>query len=164
MATRETAPSLTNHPAHSGSTTETDSLEQPKEPRGPTAGAARFLSNRDSPPKQTCTRRHTGGSTHAESVDCQPRETIVNHRRQLSCETVSSLCGASPLWFTVCGPSWLMINSFRMRVASSVFPGACVRCGEFRFEVNIAAHAVGTLGSLGRSRRSVLVVCPEYLD
>jgi hypothetical protein len=57
-----------------------------------------------------------------------------------------------------------MINSFRMRVASSVFPGACVRCGEFRFDVNIAAHAVGTLGSLGRSRRSVLVVCPEYLD
>jgi hypothetical protein len=57
-----------------------------------------------------------------------------------------------------------MIDSFRMRVASSVFPGACVRCGEFRLDVNIAAHAVGTLGSVGCSRQSVLVVCPEYLD
>jgi hypothetical protein len=57
-----------------------------------------------------------------------------------------------------------MIDSFRMSVASSVFPGAWVRGGEFRFDVNIAARAVGTLGSLGRSRRSDLVVCPEYLD
>ncbi len=81
-----------------------------------------------------------------------------------SSHVVSSLCGASPLWFTVCGPSWLIIDFLRMRVASSVFPGACVRCGEFGFDVNIASHAVGTLGSLGRSRRSVLVVCPEYLD
>jgi hypothetical protein len=29
-----------------------------------------------------------------------------------------------------------MIDSFRMRDASSVFPGACVRCGEFQFDVN----------------------------
>ena len=50
-----------------------------------------------------------------------------------------------------------------MRVASSVFPGACVRCGKFRFDFNIAAHAVGILGSSGRSRRSVLVVCPAYV-
>jgi hypothetical protein len=57
-----------------------------------------------------------------------------------------------------------MIHSFRMRVASSVFPGACVRCGEFRSDINIAAHAVGTPGSLGRSGRSVLVVCLKYID
>ncbi len=138
MATRETAPSLTNHSAHSRNTTETDSLEQAKEPRGPTAGAAMFLSNRDSPPKQTCTRRHTGGSTHAESVDCQPKETIVNQRRQLSCEEVRSpkpnprkrtaqvnkhphqvpldrsLCGALPMWFTVCATSSQYVPQVRV--------------------------------------------------
>ena len=80
-----------------------------------------------------------------------------------SSHVVTSLCGASPMWFTACGPSWLTIDSFRMRVASSVFPGTYVRCGKFRFDVNIAARGVGILGSLGRSRRSVLVVCPEYV-
>jgi hypothetical protein len=50
-----------------------------------------FLSNRGSPPKQTCTRRHTGGSTHAESDDsqpttgdeCQPTEATVMRRKSI---------------------------------------------------------------------------------
>jgi hypothetical protein len=43
-----------------------------------------FLSNRDSPPKQTCTRKNTGGSTNAivdcqatKGDDCQPTEATV---------------------------------------------------------------------------------------
>jgi len=65
------------------------------------------------------------------------------------------------MWFTVCGTSWLTINSFCTRVAPVCFLVRVCLGEEFWFDGNIAAPAGGPLGSLGCYRLPVLVVFLE---
>ena len=74
------------------------------------------------------------------------------------------------MWFTVCGTSWLTINSFCTRVAPVCFlVRVCLGEESFLmlapeeswFDANIAAPAVGTPGSVGYFRLCVLVVSLE---